>query len=78
MTLKELDGVSKFTVIKNEDIEKYLNPIFRRKIRDVIDRIKIGRTVDRKSITNEYIVINIDEPYAPEVIEIMKKYKHWG
>lgn len=27
---------------------------------------------------NTYLVINTDEPYADEVIEIMKRHGHWG
>lgn len=31
-----------------------------------------------KPIFNNYLVINVDEPYADEVIEIMKRHDHWG
>lgn len=37
-------------------------------------------TVTKNGGNNEktYIVINTDEPYADEIIEIMKRYGHWG
>lgn len=46
----------------------------------------IGATIDSHRIdagkqpasNNTYIVINTDEPYAPEVVEILKRYGHWG
>ncbi len=36
-------------------------------------RIKQG-----KSPVNQYLVINTDEPYADEVIDILKHHGHWG
>jgi len=37
------------------------------------------RTIQTGKITPAtYLVINTDEPYADEIIEIMKRYVHWG
>ncbi|MFC6545517.1 hypothetical protein [Cohnella cellulosilytica] len=46
----------------------------------------IGATIDSRRINagkapasnNSYIVINTDEPYTPQIVEILKRYGHWG
>jgi hypothetical protein len=40
--------------------------------------IRAGREKDGKNPNNKYLVINVDEPYADEVIEILKRNGHWG
>jgi hypothetical protein len=42
------------------------------------DRIYLGLLRDKKNTNKTYLVINTDEPYADEVIEIMKRHGHWG
>lgn len=75
--LESLGGEFKFTVLKNEDIEKL--PI---NLGVVIDRacdmVKEARSSEGRDPNPEYLVINLDEPYAPEVIEILKCNGHWG
>lgn len=83
----------KYTVIKNEDLKTYLTDnernAFYHLIEDKIEyekALKKARTADREAgsdhfynpTPNTYIVINTDEPYANEIIEIMKKHGHWG
>ena len=68
----------KFTVLKNEDIEKYVPKFIASGLEDVVIEIEEGRKKDGKSLDNTYIVINTDEPYANEVIEILKRHGHWG
>lgn len=68
----------KYIVIKIEDLLKYINSIFKLAMLDNdLKDIEDGRRADGKNPCNEYIVINTDEPYANEVIEILKKYGHW-
>jgi hypothetical protein len=67
----------KYLVIKREDMKKYLPIHYQTDFCDIIDYINERRTEDGKK-HNLYIVINTDEPYAQEVIDIMKKYGHWG
>lgn len=50
----------------------------------VSDQLSLSKMVEKlnkrlpKLKRHEYIVINMDEPYADEVIEIMKRNGHWG
>lgn len=65
-------------IIKAEDVNRYLLKEERRALRQLLITIDIGRVSDGKAamIENKYAVINLDEPYADEVIEIMKKNGH--
>ena len=67
----------KFVVVKIDDIHNYLDEIQQVNFVTKLERIEAGRVADGKRPQNKYIVINQDEPYAPEVIEIMKKHGHW-
>ncbi|MGG0170991.1 hypothetical protein [Paenibacillus dokdonensis] len=68
----------KFTVIKNEDIEKYLDDRDKSELSRMLWKISQLRSVEGKRPDNAYLVINIDEPYAEEVVDILKEYGHWG
>lgn len=67
----------KFFVLKNEDVKKYLDDREQDQLNILGYRINLDRFNDSKPI-NKYIVINVDEEYAPEVIEILKRHGHWG
>lgn len=74
-----LDGMEmKFTVLKNEDIKKYVPKSIASGLEDIQIEIEEGRKADGKKIDNTYLVINTDEPYADEVIDILKRHGHWG
>lgn len=64
--------------MKIEDIEKYISPSRRAMLSIILDDVQEGRKADSKKTDNEYIVINKDEPYANEVIDILKRNGHWG
>lgn len=69
----------KFIVYKIADVQKHLSMEQRAQlgvISATIDshRIDAGQ---QPASNNTYIVINTDEPYAPEVVEILKLYGHW-
>jgi len=70
-------GLGKFLVLKNEDLNKYLNFEDELALHNVVQSVDAGRMLDGKVEDNHYLVINQDEPYAAEVIEIMKKHGHW-
>jgi len=70
-------GLGKFIVLKNEDLDKYLNLEEEIALYNVVQSVDAGRMVDGKVYDNRYLVINQDEPYAAEVIGIMKKHGHW-
>jgi hypothetical protein len=79
--MKELlrcGGVKKHIVIKFEDL-KHINSIFKiEMLKNDLKDIRTGRKTEGKEPCPEYIVINTDEPYIQEVIEILKKNSHWG
>ena len=68
----------KFIVIKQDDIPKYLNLFQAKRLGFCLDNIANGRSSDGKKTDNKYLVINVDEPYAPEIVEILKCNGHWG
>lgn len=69
----------KYVVIKLDDLTKYVPVIVKIKLLEtMLDDIKEGRKADGKAPVNEYIVVNTDEPYAGEVIEILKRHRAWG
>lgn len=70
-------GVKKFVVIPLKYLNR-LSPIFQQAIQGIDDRITKMRLLEGKNVNSEYIVINTDEPYIQEIIEVMKKHNHWG
>jgi hypothetical protein len=67
-----------YTVIKNDDLETYLDDNDRNTFYYLVeDKIEYTRKLQGKK-ENTYLVINTDEPYAEEVIEILKRNGHWG
>lgn len=69
--------MNKFTVLKNQDIEKYLSEEEKQQLLVLIGKLGYGRVMDNKPLNNKYAVVNLDEPYAKEVTDIMNKNKHW-
>lgn len=60
------------TVLKNEDIEKYLSETDKRKLTAIVETIACHRIADLKKI-NKYIICNTDEPYAEKVLKIIRQ-----
>ncbi|UED78248.1 hypothetical protein FH508_0012290 [Lysinibacillus sp. CD3-6] len=72
-----LEGISnKYTVFKNEDL-KQLPLTIQTQIQLAGYMIVYNRVGEGKP-ENIYLVINTDESYADEVIEILKLHGHWG
>lgn len=71
----------KYTILSEKDREKYLtvaeNGVLDEALFYYLGKIEEGRARDGKEPFNSYIVINVDEPYVGEVIEIMKRNGHW-
>ncbi|GGF82894.1 hypothetical protein GCM10010912_30000 [Paenibacillus albidus] len=65
-------------VIKHDDAVKYLNDKDKADFNYLCNKVECGRRKDGKRPVNAYLVINTDEPYADEVIEILKRNGHWG
>lgn len=68
----------KFGMFKWEDAGKYLDDVEFELFEELFTEIKRGRKRDGLSNDHTHLIINTDEPYAPEVIEIMKRHGHWG
>ncbi|MCG1009241.1 hypothetical protein J4760_04135 [Salinicoccus sp. ID82-1] len=71
-------GNNEFTVIKHPDFKKYCDGTDLENLELIAHKIQMGRISEGKNPSNSYIVINQDEPYADEVIEILKRNGHWG
>ena len=56
--------------------KKYLNYSGKVALNHVLEVVEDGRAMDGKK-SNYYVVINVDEPYADKVIELMKEHGHW-
>lgn len=67
----------KFTVIKNEDIEKHLDEQDKSELSRILWKIQELRLVEGKSALNTYLVINTDEQYATDVVRILQDNGHW-
>lgn len=72
----------RYTVINETDIRKYVPKEVSLEMGTALNAalyfVEEGREQDGKKPFNSYIVINTDEPYVNEVIEIMKRNGHWG
>ncbi|WP_240455750.1 hypothetical protein [Virgibacillus sp. Bac332] len=76
--MSNLNGIQmKYIVVKNEDIEKYLNKSDKQLFTNCVGQIQMSREIEGRD-NPTYLVINTDELYADEVIDIMKKHGHWG
>lgn len=72
----------RYTIINEKDYEKYVSSHaklrFENAIDYVIEEIESGRELEGKKPFNNYVVINLDEPYINEIVEIMKRNNHWN
>ena len=66
----------KFTLFKNDDIDRYLDEKAKIELSACVAAITKLREIEGKK-QNTYLIIDKNEPYADEVIEIMKRYGHW-
>ena len=75
--MANIEGINhKYTVFKNEDL-KQLPLTIQTQIQLAGDMIVHNRIGEGKP-ENIYFVINADESYADEVIQILKQHGHWG
>lgn len=66
----------KFAVAKISDIDTLLDEENIQKFYGLLNRISEERNAIGKP-DNHYIVVNLDEPYSGDVIEILKRNGHW-
>ena len=75
--MANLNGMKfKYVVIKKSDIFN-TDSVTRTQLECALDSINQDRQQKGKK-ENTYLVINTDEPYADEIIQIMKRHGHWG
>ena len=67
---------SKFVVIKTEYVEDSRAAVAM--ILAIDEMVQEKRLKQGKTDRPKHLVINTDEPYADEVIEILKRHGHWG
>lgn len=63
----------KFIVLKIDDIEKHCSEKDKDALTKTLIAITTGRIEEGKSVNNEYLVVNTDEPYADDVRKIIKE-----
>jgi hypothetical protein len=66
----------KYIVVKFSDVN-HLTTSEISQLRNLLEKIEDGRKSEGKE-RNTYLVINTDEPYADEIVEILKENGHWG
>lgn len=64
-------------VVKHADIYDYLLRSERHELNIYLQTIQDQRIRAGKPASPDYLVINMDEPYADEVIDIMRAHGHW-
>ena len=68
----------KYFVLKTNDIERYLSQYASGYLYNLGEQIEKARWDNESKFPNRYLVVNVDEPYAPEIVEILKRNGHWG
>jgi hypothetical protein len=61
----------KYTVLKHEDIKKYLSLDEKLQFCNFLNKIRKGRAKEENKSPNAYWVVNQDEPYASIVIDLI-------
>ena len=79
MSNLNLSGIdfNKYTVIKQEDMIKHASEQDRIDLARILKNIRISRYKFNKNTGNKYLVINVDESYARDVVDILKQNNHW-
>jgi hypothetical protein len=62
---------SKFMVLNKEDIENYLTKEQKKNLENITQTIQNKREINGKSVDNSYVVVNMDEEYSQEIIDIL-------
>ncbi|AIW03240.1 hypothetical protein CPT_Mater83 [Bacillus phage Mater] len=70
-------GIGKFLVLKNDDLDRYLDAELENDLYNIVQTVDAGRMVEGKVEDNHYIIINKDEPYIQEIIDVLKRHNHW-
>lgn len=70
-----------YTIINERDVDKYLTEEEKQDLEGALSYylgiIEEARLENDKKPYNSYIVVNTDEPYVNEIIEVMKRHGHF-
>lgn len=69
--------MNKFIVIKRSEAAEVATFAQESALYDLQRAIAQHRAANDKTIIRRYAVVNLDEPYAAEIIEIMRRNGHW-
>lgn len=71
----------RYTIINQRDLNRYVDDVTRSEFEAALDRvgaqIESGRRSESKQEFNNYVVVNIDEPYIKDVVAILEENGHW-
>lgn len=68
----------KYGVLKHEDLANALHPDELQQLGYMVSKVRAYRESQGKPATNQYLVVNIDEPYAYKVAMLMKQQAHYN
>ena len=71
--MPKFERYAKYEVMKLEDINKYLSDEQIDQIQTIIETIHDGRVWDGKLPSNNYVVVNEDQPYAEQVWKLIQE-----
>jgi len=75
--MTDLSGMNmKFAVMKLADA-RHLSESEQIQLVHLLDKVEAGRKAEGKK-DNTYLVVNTDEPYSEEVVEVLKRNGHWN
>ncbi|MCY7911005.1 hypothetical protein MOB65_19270 [Bacillus inaquosorum] len=66
--------MSKFTVLKNDEVVEYGTEEQRKALYDLLVEIELNRAINDQSNNRQYLVVNLDEPYAQDIINILNHH----
>lgn len=58
-------------IVKLDDAENYLTVAEKVRLQNILRRIEDGRRADNKEFRNQYLIVNMDEPYAEGVLQLI-------
>jgi len=68
---------NKYFIIKQEDMIKHTSEQDRIDLARILKNIRVSRYKFNKNTGNKYLVINVDENYAKDVVDILRQNNHW-
>jgi hypothetical protein len=75
--LKKCRGLKKFIVLSENELNS-LNLSQKHELNSICWAIRLFRKITGIKETPDYIVVDTNEPYANEVIDVLKKNGVWG